>query len=73
MDRETLNRIAAVPLNAQPGNEHLEQCPACGQMFSALCLGDVLHHLEPDHAPLPVHWRRKCEWPALAWRVTLFP
>jgi predicted RNA-binding Zn-ribbon protein involved in translation (DUF1610 family) len=34
---------------------HFQLCPECGQAIDLRRLGDVFHHDEPEHAPLPVH------------------
>jgi hypothetical protein len=40
---------------AVPADEagHFYLCPRCGQAVDERDLGQVLHHEEPDHAPLP--------------------
>ncbi|TIM24101.1 MAG: hypothetical protein E5Y61_28220 [Mesorhizobium sp.] len=38
----------------KPEAEHFEHCPVCGQDFDKRDLGQVLHHAEPEHQPLPV-------------------
>lgn len=34
--------------------DHFIKCPICGQAFDMRELGDVLHHAEPEHGPLPI-------------------
>jgi len=33
--------------------DHFMLCPECGQAFDMRNLGEVLHHHEPGHDPLP--------------------
>jgi bifunctional non-homologous end joining protein LigD len=50
--RATLNRkpfITTIDDEAQ----HVYRCDACGQDVDRRRLGDVLHHEEPDHQPIP--------------------
>ncbi|MER8767020.1 hypothetical protein [Mesorhizobium sp. M0968] len=35
-------------------SKHFVCCPVCGQTFDARDLGQVFHHAEPQHEPLPV-------------------
>lgn len=35
-------------------SKHFIYCPVCGQTFDARDLGQVFHHAEPVHQPLPV-------------------
>ena len=35
--------------------EHFMACPVCGQAIDKRDLGQVFHHDDPDHEPLPVH------------------
>jgi hypothetical protein len=56
MDRPALNRLPATAHNiAIEEREHFEECPVCHQWFDCWLLGDVLHHDQPDHEPLPLH------------------
>lgn len=43
-------------VDGEPANEleHFIVCPSCGQMIDRRDLGQVIHHDEPGHAPLPV-------------------
>lgn len=53
IDRERLNTL---PCDAPEGDdeaEHFIICPSCGQAYDCRRLGDVLHHDEPGHEPLP--------------------
>ena len=34
-------------------SEHFMQCRACGQYFDMRDLGQVLHHEDPGHEPIP--------------------
>lgn len=34
-------------------SEHFYRCPACGQAVDMRDLGQVFHHEEPGHKPLP--------------------
>jgi hypothetical protein len=55
-EREKLNQLTASredPVNTEA--DHFEVCPTCGQAFDCRRLGDVFHHDEPGHAPLPVN------------------
>ncbi|RWP90518.1 MAG: hypothetical protein EOR89_33465 [Mesorhizobium sp.] len=35
-------------------SKHFIYCPVCGQTFDARDLGQVFHHAQPEHEPLPV-------------------
>lgn len=54
-NRDTLNRTPGEIVGPEPSDEreHFMQCPACGQWFDCRNLGDVLHHAELGHHPLP--------------------
>jgi hypothetical protein len=45
-------QIGGEPPSDEAGHYH--RCPICGQAVDERDLGQVLHHEEPDHAPLPV-------------------
>lgn len=51
-DREELNRKPFITA-AQDEAQHVYRCEGCGQDVDRRRLGDVLHHEEPDHQPLP--------------------
>jgi hypothetical protein len=56
MDRQLLNRVRATGHNiAIEERENFEQCPECNQWYDLRELGDVLHHDQLDHEPLPLH------------------
>ena len=50
IDREELNALRSQRLGGAPYDErqHFYECKACGQ------LGDVFHHDENEHAPIPL-------------------
>jgi hypothetical protein len=50
--REELNQA---PVEAPDVAEakHFYECPVCGQRVDRRCLGDVLHHEQPEHERLP--------------------
>jgi hypothetical protein len=54
--REELNALASEPIGGEPADEsqHFYVCTQCGQAVDMRKLGDVFHHEEPDHEPLPV-------------------
>jgi uncharacterized C2H2 Zn-finger protein len=53
--REDLNKC--LPVFSVPGDEseHFYACPMCGQLVDMRRLGDVVHHAEEGHKPLPVN------------------
>jgi hypothetical protein len=55
LDRETLNARPGTIEGAEPVDErkHFFICPKCGQAVDVRRLGDVLHHRETGHKPLP--------------------
>lgn len=56
LDRERLNMLASSAEDeAVTHMAHYETCRDCGQSIDLRRLGDVLHHDEPKHDPLPVH------------------
>ena len=57
VDREELNQLKSERIGGEPCREaeHFMRCPECGQMFDMRRLGDVLHHDEPGHEPLPLN------------------
>lgn len=59
-DREELNAIRSAKggpdgLEPEPADEreHFYICKACGQAVDKRRLGDVFHHEEPGHEPIP--------------------
>ena len=48
MTREELNALPCVAPDL-PDDEHRMECAYCGATYDARLLGDVMHHLEPDH------------------------
>jgi len=49
--------LNARPVTPHPTNDeasHFYVCERCGQAVDYRRLGDVFHHDEPDHEPLPV-------------------
>lgn len=51
-DREELNRLPVAAPDV-PEDEHFYRCEACGQAVDMRRLGDVLHHEDEGHEPLP--------------------
>jgi bifunctional non-homologous end joining protein LigD len=51
--RKSLNALPMIA-PAGPEAEHFLTCKSCGQAIDLRNLGDVLHHEEPGHAPVPV-------------------
>jgi hypothetical protein len=53
--RQDLNALPSMRLGREPDDEshHFMICPECGQAFDMRKLGDVFHHDEPGHKPLP--------------------
>jgi hypothetical protein len=61
MDREELNVLRSAkggPSGPQPEPEneadHFYVCKACGQAVDKRRLGDVFHHEEEGHEPIPI-------------------
>ena len=54
MSREELNALRCEYPQVQDEAEHFYLYPCCGQAVDMRRLGDVLHHEEPGHEPLPV-------------------
>jgi hypothetical protein len=52
--REELNKCLPVYSLPEDEAEQFYLCPSCGQAVDMRRLGDVLHHEEPGHEPLPV-------------------
>lgn len=52
--RDKLNRCPVDVPDVDTEADHFLICPACGQAVDCRRLGDVLHHDEPGHAPIPV-------------------
>lgn len=53
-DRKTLNALPCTAPDLEDESQHFYVCPECGQAVDMRKLGDVLHHEEPGHDPLPV-------------------
>ena len=55
MGREELNALRSEGDGGEPSDEreHFYVCKACGQAVDMRRLGDVFHHEEPDHKPIP--------------------
>jgi hypothetical protein len=45
-------RVGAEPADER---EHFIKCARCGQMMDCRDLGQVFHHEDPDHKPIPIH------------------
>jgi hypothetical protein len=56
IDREELNALRSQRLGGAPYDErqHFYECKACGQLVDKRRLGDVFHHEEDGHAPIPL-------------------
>ena len=56
VDRDTLNALKSARIGGEPVEEaqHFYTCKACGQAVDKRRLGDVFHHEDPGHEPLPV-------------------
>jgi hypothetical protein len=52
-DREELNALRVTAPDLEDEAEHFYVCEACGQAVDMRKLGDVFHHEEPEHEPLP--------------------
>jgi bifunctional non-homologous end joining protein LigD len=52
LSREELNALPVVAPDL-PEAMHFMDCPTCGQAIDCRNLGDVLHHNQPGHAPIP--------------------
>jgi len=53
--REDLNALRCEYPQIEDEAQHFYVCEACGQAVDMRKLGDVLHHEEQGHEPLPVH------------------
>jgi RNA polymerase-binding transcription factor DksA len=53
-EREELNNLRVEYPDLSDEAEHYYVCEECGQAVDMRRLGDVLHHEEPGHYPLPV-------------------
>ena len=55
IDREELNALRSERMAGEPEDErvHFYVCKACGQAVDKRNLGDVFHHEEAGHSPLP--------------------
>lgn len=54
MTRDELNRLPVIAPILADEADHFIVCAACGQAIDCRRLGDVFHHEEPGHKPLPV-------------------
>ncbi|WP_022682150.1 hypothetical protein [Sphingobium bisphenolivorans] len=54
LDREALNALRCEYPQLLDERDHFYACDACGQAVDMRRLGDVLHHEEPGHDPLPL-------------------
>ena len=56
MDREELNQLSGRVQGEIPADEagHFFVCESCGQAVDMRKLGDVFHHEDDGHKPLPV-------------------
>ena len=54
-ERPKLHALQSVRMAGEPEDEsvHFYVCKACGQAVDKRNLGDVFHHEEKGHAPLP--------------------
>lgn len=57
MDRAELNGLSVTCLGPHPDYEagHFFVCGICGQAVDMRRLGDVFHHEDEGHEPLPVN------------------
>jgi len=55
--RDELNALPAERIGGPPADEadHYYQCLVCGQAVDMRRLGDVFHHEDEGHEPLPVN------------------
>ncbi|TIT24262.1 MAG: hypothetical protein E5W70_04875 [Mesorhizobium sp.] len=55
-DRQHRHRVQGKPCDRPVDDEskHFVYCPVCEQTFDARDLGQVFHHAEPQHLPLPM-------------------
>jgi bifunctional non-homologous end joining protein LigD len=52
IERESANQAAVLAPSLEE-SEHFHVCAGCGQLVDRRNLGDVFHHEEPGHEPLP--------------------
>jgi hypothetical protein len=45
----------AVDGELEDEREHVTECPTCGQLIDLRDFGQVLHHHDRDHRPIPSH------------------
>jgi hypothetical protein len=55
MDRDALNALPCEAPDLQDERRHFYRCSGCRQAVDKRKLGDVLHHAEPGHKPLPLN------------------
>lgn len=55
LDRDALNARPGTLEGGEPPDEreHFYTCVICGQSVDVRRLGDLLHHLEAGHEPIP--------------------
>ena len=53
-DREWRNALRSEGPDYEVESRHFAVCEDCGQAFDRRRLGDVIHHQQPGHEPLPV-------------------
>lgn len=54
MDREALNALPCLAPEEPDEARHFYRCSGCRQAVDKRRLGDVLHHSQVGHKPLPV-------------------
>lgn len=56
-ERDRLNKTPGRRVGGEPATEaeHFYVCEQCKQAVDRRRLGDVLHHEEPDHKPIPAN------------------
>jgi len=52
--REELNDLPCMAPDLEDESQHFYVCQECRQAVDMRKLGDVFHHEEPGHEPLPV-------------------
>lgn len=53
-DRDSLNALPCKAPDLEDETQHFYVCQGCGQAVDMRKLGDVFHHEEPGHDPLPI-------------------
>ena len=54
-EREELNSFPVIGPKGAKEEDHYYVCEACGQAVDMRRLGDVFHHEDEGHEPLPLH------------------